>query len=249
MSAIVSVTGSGRLSGSRRGLERHQTLRQAVAWSYDLLDDDERTVLQLCSVFAGGFDVAAAASAVCADGSTSTRCWTCWIRWSANRWSPSSRAGGRPLRVVGDDPPVRRGPVGRDRRDRRGPRSSRPLLRRPGRRHWECGTGPTSGSRSTGSRPSSPTCAPGSAGPPTGPTVTAAAIAAHATMMALTLSVYEPVGWAEETPRRRDRRRVRATAPPLHRGGSLPFTGRPEAAVRYAQAAVTLGGRGPLPAL
>jgi predicted ATPase len=48
------------LSGSRRGLERHQTLRQAVQWSYDLLGDDERTVLQCCSVFAGGFDLAAA---------------------------------------------------------------------------------------------------------------------------------------------------------------------------------------------
>jgi predicted ATPase len=30
------------LVGSRRGLERHQTLRQAVQWSYDLLDDDEK---------------------------------------------------------------------------------------------------------------------------------------------------------------------------------------------------------------
>ena len=27
------------LVGSRRGLARHQTLRHAVAWSYDLLDD------------------------------------------------------------------------------------------------------------------------------------------------------------------------------------------------------------------
>jgi predicted ATPase len=52
------------LSGSRRGLERHQTLRQAVAWSYDLLGDDERAVLQRCSVFAGGFDLLAA-TAIC----------------------------------------------------------------------------------------------------------------------------------------------------------------------------------------
>jgi predicted ATPase/class 3 adenylate cyclase len=48
------------LVGSRRGLERHQTLRQAVAWSYDLLDDTEKTVLERCSVFAGGFDLQSA---------------------------------------------------------------------------------------------------------------------------------------------------------------------------------------------
>jgi tetratricopeptide (TPR) repeat protein len=48
------------LVGSRRGLERHQTLRHAVAWSYDLLDDGERSVLDRCSVFAGGFDLAGA---------------------------------------------------------------------------------------------------------------------------------------------------------------------------------------------
>jgi predicted ATPase len=49
------------LAGGRRGLERHQTLRHAVAWSYDLLDDTERLVLGRCVVFAGGFDLAAAA--------------------------------------------------------------------------------------------------------------------------------------------------------------------------------------------
>jgi predicted ATPase/class 3 adenylate cyclase len=48
------------LVGSRRGLERHQTLRHAVAWSYDLLDDTEKTVLERCSVFAGGFDLQSA---------------------------------------------------------------------------------------------------------------------------------------------------------------------------------------------
>ena len=48
------------LVGSRRGLERHHTLRHAVAWSYDLLDHTEKTLLARCSVFAGGFDLAAA---------------------------------------------------------------------------------------------------------------------------------------------------------------------------------------------
>jgi hypothetical protein len=45
------------LVGSRRGLERHHTLRHAVAWSYDLLADTEKAVLERCSVFAGGFDL------------------------------------------------------------------------------------------------------------------------------------------------------------------------------------------------
>ncbi len=48
------------LAGGRRGLERHQTLQHAVQWSYDLLTDDERVLLNHCSVFAGGFDLNAA---------------------------------------------------------------------------------------------------------------------------------------------------------------------------------------------
>jgi predicted ATPase len=48
------------LVGSRRALERHQTLRHAVQWSYDLLDADEKSLLNRCSVFAGGFDLAGA---------------------------------------------------------------------------------------------------------------------------------------------------------------------------------------------
>jgi predicted ATPase len=45
------------LVGSRRGLERHHTLRHTVAWSYDLLEDAEKVLLDRCSVFAGGFDL------------------------------------------------------------------------------------------------------------------------------------------------------------------------------------------------
>nr|WP_231995804.1 adenylate/guanylate cyclase domain-containing protein [Mycobacterium sp. 852002-51163_SCH5372311] len=48
------------LVGSRRGLERHQTLRHAVAWSYDQLGDAEKALLERCSVFAGGFDLQSA---------------------------------------------------------------------------------------------------------------------------------------------------------------------------------------------
>ncbi len=43
---------------------RLQTMRAAIAWSYDLLDAAEQTLLQCLAVFAGGF-TAAAAAAVC----------------------------------------------------------------------------------------------------------------------------------------------------------------------------------------
>ncbi|WP_082974174.1 adenylate/guanylate cyclase domain-containing protein [Mycobacterium sp. E740] len=55
------------LVGSRRGLERHHTLRHAVAWSYDLLADAEKTVLERCSVFAGGFDLQSACAVAGSD--------------------------------------------------------------------------------------------------------------------------------------------------------------------------------------
>ncbi|MFJ4781635.1 BTAD domain-containing putative transcriptional regulator [Streptomyces sp. NPDC088762] len=55
-------------SGSRTVLPRQQTLRAVVDWSWDLLDEPERTVLRRLSVFAGGCDLAAA-EAVCADPS------------------------------------------------------------------------------------------------------------------------------------------------------------------------------------
>ncbi|MFE0636718.1 BTAD domain-containing putative transcriptional regulator [Streptomyces sp. NPDC058875] len=52
--------------GSRTVLPRQQTLRAVVDWSWDLLDEAERTVLRRLSVFAGGCDLAAA-EAVCSD--------------------------------------------------------------------------------------------------------------------------------------------------------------------------------------
>ncbi|MFJ8310004.1 MULTISPECIES: ATP-binding protein [unclassified Streptomyces] len=50
--------------GSRTVLPRQQTLRAVVDWSWDLLDEPERAVLRRASVFAGGWDLAAA-QAVC----------------------------------------------------------------------------------------------------------------------------------------------------------------------------------------
>ncbi len=47
------------LTSSPRAPRRQQTLRDVVAWSYDLLEDDERALLDSTAVFAGGFDLAA----------------------------------------------------------------------------------------------------------------------------------------------------------------------------------------------
>ena len=60
------------LVGSRRGLERHHTLRHAVAWSYDLLDDTEKALLERCSVFAGGFDLESACAVMGSDDDFAT---------------------------------------------------------------------------------------------------------------------------------------------------------------------------------
>ena len=53
------LTGGGRVL-----LERQQTLRALVAWSYDLLSDNEKLLFERLGVFVGGFDLPAA-EAVC----------------------------------------------------------------------------------------------------------------------------------------------------------------------------------------
>ena len=53
--------------GSRTALERQQTLRATVAWSYSLLTGAEQLLLGRLSVFAGGFGLDAA-EAVCGSG-------------------------------------------------------------------------------------------------------------------------------------------------------------------------------------
>jgi predicted ATPase/DNA-binding CsgD family transcriptional regulator len=53
------------LGGGRRPDPRHQTIRASLDWSHELLTDVERLLFARLSVFAGGFDLEAAA-AVCA---------------------------------------------------------------------------------------------------------------------------------------------------------------------------------------
>src|SRR4030081_2045794 len=55
-------------TGNRAAPARHQTLRAAVEWSFELCSELERTLWARLSVFAGGFDLEAAESVGAGDG-------------------------------------------------------------------------------------------------------------------------------------------------------------------------------------
>jgi predicted ATPase/transcriptional regulator with XRE-family HTH domain len=56
------------ISGSRTAVPRQQTLRATIDWSYDLLAEGERLLLQRLSVFAGGCSLEAAEAVCAAEG-------------------------------------------------------------------------------------------------------------------------------------------------------------------------------------
>ena len=57
------------MGGNRSGLERHQTLRATITWSYNLLSSEEKILLCRLSVFSGGWTLEAAEQ-VCSENSS-----------------------------------------------------------------------------------------------------------------------------------------------------------------------------------
>lgn len=228
------------LSGARHGLERHQTLRHAVGWSYDLLESDEQSLLSQCSVFAGGFELPAVLSVTggrdeydVLDGLDSL------VRKSlvtTDQTAERTRYGmletirqfaEEQLESAGDAQAARDGHAR--------------YFADQAIHHWHLWDGP--GNRAAvdwvdtefanlraGFRWATDQ----------GDTDTAVAIAAHTAMLALSLQRFEPVGWAEELLPAATASEV-SQLPRLYTAASLClFSDRSDDAVTYARAAVEL---------
>ena len=188
------------LVGSRRGLERHQTLRHAVAWSYDLLDDAEKTLLaQVFGVRRRVRPRRCVRSRVAA--ATTWPPWMCSMRWCASRcWSLTGHRGGPGFRCWKRSasspknnlspvamPPMRFGP----------PMPATSPDAKP--TSWPCGTAPGSARPTCGSPPSWPTCATAFRwAADQGDLDVAAPIATYAALLGCMVENFEPMAWAEE---------------------------------------------------
>jgi predicted ATPase/DNA-binding SARP family transcriptional activator len=232
------------LAGSRRGVERHQTLRHAVGWSYDLLDDIERTLLQRCSVFADGFDLAAAAEInarvdeyAVLDGLDSL------VRKSllgVEHVAGHARYGMlETIRQFAEDQLAATGTIEQV-RDRHAAYFAEQALA-----YWNLWDGPDQritldwvdvelANLRAGFRWATDQ----------GDLATAGAIAAHTAMMVIALERFEAVGWVEELLPAATAARL-PQLPRLYTAASLcTFTGRPDTGARYAQTAQALEAEG-----
>jgi predicted ATPase len=224
--------------------EHHQTLRQAVQWSYDLLDDHEQVVLARCSVFADGFDLAAATRVSGGDAFdeyTMLDLLDSLVRKSlvtVERTSGHARYG--LLETIREFAAHRLAVAGTT--DAARDRHARYFAERA-TAHWDMWDGPRqrvavdwvdaefanlrAGFRWAADQDD---------------LVLAAAIAAPTTLLNWALQRFESAGWAEEILVAAEATELRQL-PRLYTAASLcMFTGRPEAAVGYAERAVALEG-------
>lgn len=228
------------LAGSRRGLDRHQTLGHAVAWSYELLDDGERTVLQRCSVFGAGFDLpAATAISAQADEYAVLDTLDSLVRKSlvsVEQVDHHTRYGMlETIRQYAQDQLAASGTIN-DARDHHAR-----YFADQATAHWMIWDGPRQrvaldwvDLESANLRLAFRWAAD------QGDLDTAATIAAHAAMLGWALQRFESAEWAEEVLASANASEVRRL-PRLYTAASLcAFTGRPEQALGYAQTARTL---------
>ena len=84
---LERLPGRLELKGGRDADPRQQTLRSTIAWSYDLLSDEEQRLFARLSVFSGGFDLDAAEAVSGADVDTlQSLVEKSLLRWSGERY-------------------------------------------------------------------------------------------------------------------------------------------------------------------
>jgi non-specific serine/threonine protein kinase len=84
--------------GGRTALPRHQTLRAAIDWSYNLLDDTERVVLRRAAAFVGGWSLEAAEAVCAGDGVASAQVLDVLVGLARKSMIQIERAPGREAR-------------------------------------------------------------------------------------------------------------------------------------------------------
>jgi hypothetical protein len=225
------------LVGSRRGLERHHTLRHAMAWSYDLLDDTEKTVLDRCSVFAGGFDLQSACTVAGSDDLDEYAILEVLDALVRKSLLIADRSSGRTRfqcwRRSASSPRTNSSPVGRP------PRSGLPMPAiSPDAKptSWPCGTAPASERRTAGFTTEFANLRTAFRwAADHGDLDVAAAVATYAGILGICVDNYEPITWTEEVIER-----ARADHPRLAFlyviASQCWRPGRIEAAVRYCDA-------------
>ena len=119
--------------------ERQRTLTATIEWSYDLLDEEERTLLARLAVFSGGWTVEAGGGGL-QRGRRSRRARRPGAPVRAQPPRPRVRRRRQPAHAhARDDPRVRVGAAGRARRGGAALRQARLVLRRPRRRASSAG--------------------------------------------------------------------------------------------------------------
>ena len=228
------------LTSSPRVPRRQQTLRDVVAWSYELLDDDERALLCATAVFAGGFDLAAITDVFGSDDDLVVLDLIDSLVRKSLVVADNAVGTGRYLvletiRQFVEDELTASGSIDAT-RDRHAARFASEAVDR-----WAHWNGPEwrdcvdwlevelanlrAAFRWSRAR---------------GDVETAADIAAHAALMGASIQLFETVGWAQELLEDATRADVRHL-PRLYTGAAWGcFTGRPAEAVVAAQTAGTL---------
>jgi predicted ATPase/DNA-binding CsgD family transcriptional regulator len=231
------------LTGPELGPDRQATLRHTVAWSYDLLEDDERAILRTASVFSGGFDLPALCGVAEADDDVEVlRLLDSLVRKSlviAHLGSARTRYSlFETIRAFADERLAATGDreVARDRHAA--------YLAAAAARRWERWNGPQwrtqvdwvqvelanlrSAYRWSLDR---------------GHVETATEVAAHAALMGFSVELFETIGWAEAALEVAERSDVRWLPRLYAAAGYACFVGRAEMATANAHRATELEGR------